>query len=120
MMQWILAGFLVSAPAEAAILQVPYDYTTIMGAYQAASNGDTILVADGIYSGPGNRNLNFAGKLFTLKSENGPANCTINGGPFEYGFPVLRFNNCETPAAVVDGFTITGAGNRGARAPGRC
>jgi predicted outer membrane repeat protein len=40
---------------------------------------DIIRVADGTYTGAENRNLNFMGKPLILLSENGPANCILNG-----------------------------------------
>jgi hypothetical protein len=68
----------------------------------AASNGDTVLVADGIY---GVSNLDFEGKAITLRSENGPENCIFDAG---FDAHVFYFHSGETSASVVDGFTITG------------
>ena len=38
-------------------IKVPDDHFTIQSAINAASNGDTILIADGVYSGTGNYDL---------------------------------------------------------------
>ena len=44
-----LALFAVGSSAQAATIQVPGDYPSVMGAYAAASDGDTIQVDDGWY-----------------------------------------------------------------------
>jgi hypothetical protein len=54
------------------------DYPTIQSAIDASVNGDTIIVADGIYTGDGNHDIDFLGKAITLQSENGPENCIID------------------------------------------
>ena len=40
-------------------------YANIKDAIAIAINGDTILVADGTYTGPDNKNLDFGGKAIT-------------------------------------------------------
>ncbi len=62
-----------TVPAAADILQVPGDYPTIQAAINAASNGDEVVVADAVNTSPNNKNLNFNGRLITVRSENGPA-----------------------------------------------
>jgi len=82
---------------------VPSVYPTIQAAIDAAVNGDTVTIADGTYTGVGNRNIDFAGKAITVKSENGPNQCTIDcqddGRPF-------YFQHDESSSAQVIGFTI--------------
>ena len=41
-------------------------------------DGDTVLVADGIYTGWLNKNLTFDGLAITVRSENGPDDCIID------------------------------------------
>ncbi len=52
-------------PAFAATLTVPAQHATIQAAINAAANGDTVLIADGTYSGPGDVDLDFGGKNLT-------------------------------------------------------
>ena len=85
-----------------AILRVPSDYHTIQIAIDVANPGQIIMVADGTYSGTGNRDLNLLGKRITLQSENGPANCIIDCQYSGRGFNV-HGENLDT---VVSGFTI--------------
>jgi len=44
----------------------------------AAWSGDTVLVANGTYTGSGNRDIEMRGKKIVLRSENGPANTVID------------------------------------------
>jgi hypothetical protein len=85
-------------------IKVPEDYSTIQAAMDAAIDGDWVLVADGIYTGPGNKDLDFKGKAIVVRSENGPENCMIdcegNGGAF-------YFHANEGEDSIVSGFTIT-------------
>src|SRR5438309_7516139 len=70
----ILLG-LTPLTARAATINVPAGQPTIQAAINAASNGDTILVAPGTYR----ENINFMGKAITVTSSGGPAVTTING-----------------------------------------
>ncbi len=44
----------------------PANFTTIQAAIDAAANGDTILIRDGIYNGPGNEHISFKGKAILV------------------------------------------------------
>src|SRR5262245_39702510 len=102
----VIVGLLVIATASAATLRVPSEYATIGAAIAAAQDGDRIVVADGVYTGAGNRDLDFAGKHIRLSSENGPANCVID---CESQGRAFHFHSGEEPAVVLDGLTIRGA-----------
>ena len=84
-------------------IYVPNEYQTIQAAIDAALDGDTVLVADGIYRGSGNKNILFNGKAITVKSENGPENCIID---CEYSGRGFNFINEEGENSVLSGFTI--------------
>jgi hypothetical protein len=90
-------------PIFAATRYVPDDFSTIWAALDGASNGDTIIVRDGIYTGAGNKNLDFGGKAVTLRSENGAENSVIDCQGDGRGF---YFRTGETLLTVIDGFWI--------------
>ena len=107
----------LAAPSIAGIIYVDAngtgDYPTIQAAINYAVNGDTVLVADGTYTGSGNRDLDFTGKAVTLCSENGPDITIIDCEGEARGF---YFKNGEDADSVVRGFTITrGSARRGAQ-----
>jgi len=82
---------------------VPSDQPTIQAGIDASVNGDTVLVADGTYTGVGNRGIRYNGRIIVVKSENGPDSCVIDCQGLDGGF---IFRSGEPPAAILDGFTI--------------
>jgi hypothetical protein len=76
---------------------------TIQGAIDLASDGDTIIVGDGIYTGPGNRDIDFDSKSVSVRSENGPEATTIDCQGKGYGFYIV---GNESGPARIEGFTI--------------
>ena len=94
---------LLPAPVPAAVIHVPGDQLTIQAGINAASDGDTVLVADGTYTGSGNRDIDFHGKRITVQSESGADYCIIDCQESYRGF---YFHSGEGSGSVVKGFTI--------------
>ncbi|MBA7684218.1 hypothetical protein ES703_92609 [subsurface metagenome] len=44
------------------------DFNTIQAAIDDSNDGDTVIVSDGTYTGPGNRDIDFLGKAITVRS----------------------------------------------------
>ena len=80
--------------------------TNIQAALDAASAGDTVLVGEGTYTGPGNTDLDFGGKNLALQSTDGPSNTIIECAGQGRGF---YFHSGESTSAQVIGFTIQGS-----------
>lgn len=89
--------------SHADIIHVPKDHASIGAAIAVAAPGDTLVVEDGVYTGPGNRNLTFSGMDITVRSAHGPENCIIDCENAGRGFIL---DDGETAAAVIEGFTI--------------
>lgn len=85
-----------------------YGFDTIQSGIDGAVDGDTVLVAPGEYviTEP----VTFRGKAITVKSEAGRDETTIRmGTPVDTNRgSVIIFENGETTASVLEGFTITG------------
>jgi len=95
----------ISGLAQAATINVPTDQLTIQAAIDAASDGDTIVVADGVY----NENVN-VNKAVTLVSVNGSGATTIQGSAAQS--TAASGGNLGTLCLFVDGIAIgTGANN---------
>ena len=97
---------LLMSLASAVTIHVPGDQPTIQAGIDGTVGGDTVLVADGTYSGSGNRNINYMGRVITVMSENGPAVTVINCSSGTRGFV---FDSGEQESSVLRGFTITNA-----------
>jgi len=105
-------GFLVRADGTG-------DYPTIQAAIDAATTGFTIELADGLYTGPGNRDIDFRGKAVTVRSQSGAAGaCVIDcGGTPSENHRAFYFHSGEGAGSVVSDLTITG-GNMGSYSGG--
>jgi parallel beta-helix repeat protein/predicted outer membrane repeat protein len=85
---------------RAAVIKVPGDHHTIQAGINAASSGDTVLVADGQYQ----ENIIFPpGTDIIVESENGPEVTFIDGNSTG---SVVTFNNGQWSEWVLDGFTL--------------
>ncbi len=87
-------------------LRVPSVYPTIQSAVDAAIDGDEIIIEDGIFTGPGNYDIDCGALEITIRSENGPDNCIIDCQGLGRGFNFHGYVQ-DVPAAVIDGITIT-------------
>ncbi|MCH8804714.1 MAG: right-handed parallel beta-helix repeat-containing protein, partial [Planctomycetes bacterium] len=82
---------------------------TIQAGIDTSATGDTVIVADGTYTGAGNRDLDFAGRDIHLRSESlDPSLCIIDcQGSAVDPHRGFHFHSGETNDAVLEGFTIT-------------
>jgi hypothetical protein len=95
----------ISDPLEDGTADHPFD--AIQEGINAAVYGDTVLVADGLYTGEGNRDMSFLGKAITVASAGGPAACIIDGeGSWSNEHNAFLLNSGEGPDSVLRGFTI--------------
>jgi len=86
------------------------DVATIQDAIDAAAPGDLIELADGIFTGDGNRDLDYLGKALIIASQSGDAAaCIIDcGGSAESNHRGVTFHGGETADARLENLTITG------------
>ncbi len=98
-----LAVLTMAISVRAAVIRVPGDLPTIQEAIDRAVNWDHILVADGTYTGPGNKNLDTRGKALVLESENGADLCVIDCENSGRGFYI---HSGEDENTVIRGFTV--------------
>ncbi len=109
----VLFCLIFSSPLWADIINIPGDQPNIQAGIHAASEGDTILVADGLYI----ENINFQGKAITVAShfimdgDTSHISATIIDGS-QPNHPnlgsVVTLNSGEDTTSVLAGFTITG------------
>jgi beta propeller repeat protein len=97
---------LMGASCYAAVRQVPGRYPSVQQAIDACNDGDTVVVAPGVYR----ETINFGGKDIVLTGTD-PNDAEVVGrtviDAHEDGTPVT-FESGETSRAVLTGFTIMG------------
>ncbi len=103
------AGAIVVAPDGSG------DAPTIQAAVNMAANGDVVLLTSGTFTGPGNRDVNFLGKVITVMSQSGAASTLIDCQNLGRGF-LFQFG--EGPSSALVGVTITGGRGTGVGASG--
>jgi hypothetical protein len=92
----------------------PADYTTIQAAVNAAVDTDVIIIQPGMYTGTGNRDIDFLGKAITVRStdpqdRNIVSDTVIDSqGTSSDWHRAFRFHTNEGPDSIIDGLTLTG------------
>ena len=101
MPRWLVCVCVPSSfVAAQATLVVPGAFPTIQAAIAAAQPNDTVLVMPGTWF----ERIDFLGKAITVRSAAGAAVTTIDANQLG---TVVTFTTNETPASVLEGFTIT-------------
>ncbi len=97
-------SFVTDGPTD---VYVPSGYRTIQQAIDHSWPSGTVWVADGTYTGDGNRDIDYKGKSITVRSQNGPQECVIDCNASESDrHRAFDFRNGEDQNAVLDGFSI--------------
>jgi|GEM_PF-3849237 len=109
---------LTTLAAEKAYIPVPDGWPTIQAGIDASIDGDVVQVSPGIYTGDGNRDLNFNSRHITLTAVGDPGEyveIVCAGMPWEY-HRFIDFHGTEDSTTIVDGFSIDAgmAGHGGA------
>jgi hypothetical protein len=101
----LVAAAVAAVPAARAdTLHVPAEYATIQSAIDAAADGDVVEIADGTYTGAGNKELDFRGKPITVRSASGdPGTCILDCEGTGRGF---LFHSGEGADSLVAGLTV--------------
>lgn len=110
----LLALLFIPALGAAATLRVPEDHSRIQPAIDAASAGDTLRVAPGIYTGPGNRDLTIEGKALSLIGA-GPGATLLDCEGAGRGFRVVGGG----AGTLIRGFAVLNAVAAGGDLPGK-
>lgn len=101
----LLACTVMPAVAQS-ILRVPADFPTIQAAIHAAMDGDTVVVSPGDYA----EVIDFVGKAIIVESAVGPETTIIDAN---LATSAVTFQNGESSASILRGFTITDSLSQG-------
>ncbi len=97
----VIALVAIAAPAaSAATVRVPSDAATIQAGIMAASAGDTVLIAPGVYE---ETDILFAGRNPVVRGEGPSEFVIVRGDSLNH---IFRFENGETSAAALENLTI--------------
>ncbi|MDD4052805.1 MAG: right-handed parallel beta-helix repeat-containing protein [candidate division Zixibacteria bacterium] len=100
---FLLCVFLGVSLCRADVIKIPADYPTIQDGISQAVSGDTVLLADGVRSGPGFQDITFGGKKIYLISENGPETAIIDCRGTNRAF---SFTYVDGNRVTIEGITI--------------
>jgi predicted outer membrane repeat protein len=99
---------IAAQPAAAATWYIKADGTgdapTVQAGIDSAAAGDTVLLANGTYTGTGNRSMDYLGKAIVVRSESGDrALCIID---CENAGRAFSFHSGEGSGSILEGVTI--------------
>ncbi|MEE9554584.1 MAG: right-handed parallel beta-helix repeat-containing protein, partial [candidate division Zixibacteria bacterium] len=89
----------------ATTIHIPVDFETIQEGIEASDNGDTVLVAEGIYQ----EHLDYLGKNIIVVSEAGPEVTVIE--PQNSSQSIISFTTGEARNSIFSGFTVRNSEN---------
>lgn len=108
----VIDNVVVSLNSTPVTIKVPQGFATIQAAIDAAGEGDVIEVAKGVYSGPGNRDIDFRGKAITVRgaaaAEDTIIDCGGSAARAEGGHRGFYFHLSEGADSVLADLTIRG------------
>ncbi len=94
----------LAAPVSASTWIVPTEVSDLAAALAMCAAGDTVMVEDGTYVGPANRDLTMPQLNLVLRSRNGPDACTIDcEGQGQW---VHVFDSDVPHSILIDGFRV--------------
>ena len=96
------------ARAAGAVVNVPSQVPTVQAAIDAVPDGGTVVVAPGVYR----ENLDFHGRRVEVRSSDGPVATVIESAG---NGPVVTFQQGETRATALRGFTVRNGNEGGIR-----
>ncbi len=103
---------LITGMVSATDYHVPGWYDNIQAAIDDCSDGDTVVVAQGTYTGPGNYNINMRGKAITIRSENPDDPAVVAATVIDCGNRQgFVFRSGENNDSQISGLTITSGNN---------
>lgn len=101
----LITTTLLAGSAFADTINVPGDYPTIQGAIDAASNGDTVMIAGGSYY---EHEINSQGKAITIQGAVDTGGLPVTIIDAQKQGPVLYCDSSETDKTVFSNLIITG------------
>jgi len=103
---------LVTPMVSATDYHVPGWYDNIQAAIDDCIDGDTVVVAQGTYTGPGNYNINMHGKAITIRSENPDDPAVVTATVIDCGNRQgFVFRSGENNDSQISGLMITRGNN---------